>query len=100
LKDTKRDRQKKTSKVRLSKKSPTFRKAGCWSQQIQSEAALDLISPGACKRPAVLEMRFHICAQTDRWDEAYKLGKGCLFIEPDGLNGSHYSPARFTNWMQ
>jgi tetratricopeptide (TPR) repeat protein len=32
-------------------------------------------------------MRFHICAQTDRWDEAYELGKGCLFIEPDGLNG-------------
>jgi hypothetical protein len=53
----------------------------------EAEAALDLISPGVCKRPAVLEMRFHICAQTDRWDEAYELGKGCLFIEPDGPNG-------------
>lgn len=53
----------------------------------EAEAALDRISPGSCKQPAVLEMRFHICAQTDRWDEAYELGKDCLFIEPDGLNG-------------
>ena len=33
-------------------------------------------------------MRFHICAQTDRWDEAYELGKDCLFSEPDKLNGA------------
>ena len=53
----------------------------------EAEAALDRISPGIREQPAVLEMRFHICAQTDRWDEAYELGKDCLFIQPDGLNG-------------
>ena len=52
----------------------------------EAEAALDRISPGVCEQPAVLEMRFHICAQTDRWDEAHELGKDFLFIEPDSLN--------------
>ena len=53
----------------------------------EAEAALDRISPGIREQPAVLEIRFHICAQTDRWDEAYELGKDCLFIQPDGLGG-------------
>jgi predicted Zn-dependent protease len=52
----------------------------------EAEAALALISPGVREQPAVLEMRFHICAQTDRWEEAYELGKDFIFIEPDGLN--------------
>jgi predicted Zn-dependent protease len=52
----------------------------------EAEAALNRISPGTREQPAVLEMRFHICAQTDRWDEAHELGKDFLVIEPESLN--------------
>ena len=31
----------------------------------EAEAALDRISPGIREQPAVLEMRFHICAQRE-----------------------------------
>ncbi len=53
----------------------------------EAQAELAQISPGQRQHPDVLEVRWLICAEKERWDEALQIARGLLINAPERSSG-------------
>jgi tetratricopeptide (TPR) repeat protein len=56
----------------------------------EADAELDNISPSLRTHPQVLEVRWQVCANLERWDEALGMATAIVKLEPDWPNGWIY----------
>ena len=54
---------------------------------LEANKEFDRISLENRAEPAVLEMRFHICANASRWAAALEIAEGLSNVAPDSPNG-------------
>jgi hypothetical protein len=54
---------------------------------LEAEAELDRINPAHQQHPDVLEVRWLICAELDRWSEGLQVARRLIHAAPERVNG-------------